>query len=209
VIECIPAAKSRHDLGRSTSQYLLEYFIGKYGQVGTPAFQEAQANFVKSMAPYSLICYLFQVKDRHNANIMIDQAGHVLHIDFGFIFEISPGGNFRFERSPFKLTREMIDVMGGGKEAPAFRQFASLLTKCFLATRARHEELEAIAFLMMSAGFPCFRADSIKKLQQRFFLDRGERDVVVEIQQLINDAYEAMTTTVYDTFQSASNQIFF
>jgi phosphatidylinositol 4-kinase len=209
VIECIPAAKSRHDLGRSTSQYLLEYFVGKYGQVGTPAFQTAQENFIKSMAPYSLICYLFQVKDRHNANIMIDEAGHVLHIDFGFIFEISPGGNFKFERSPFKLTREMIDVMGGGKEAPAFRQFAGLLTKCFLATRARHEELEAIAFLMMSAGFPCFRADSIKKLQQRFFLDKGERDVIVEIQQLINEAYEAMTTTVYDTFQMASNQIFF
>jgi phosphatidylinositol 4-kinase len=209
VIECIRAAKSRHDLGRSTSQYLLDYFVGKHGQVGTPAFQRAQANFIKSVAPYSLICYLFQVKDRHNANIMIDDEGHVIHIDFGFIFEISPGGNFRFERSPFKLTREMIDVMGGAKEAPAFRQFACLLTKCFLAARARHEELEAIAYLMMSAGFPCFRADSIKKLQQRFFLDKGGRDVIVEIEQLIDDAYEAMTTTVYDTFQMASNQIFF
>jgi phosphatidylinositol 4-kinase len=209
VIECIPAAKSRHDLGQSTSEYLLKYFIGKYGQIGTPAFQTAQANFVKSMAPYSLICYLFQVKDRHNANIMIDEAGHVVHIDFGFIFEISPGGNLKFERSPFKLTQEMIDVMGGSKEAPAFGQFTRLLIQCFLAARARHEELEAIAYLMMSAGFPCFRADSIKKLQQRFFLDKGERDLIAEIQALIDGSFQAVWTTMYDTFQMASNQIFF
>jgi len=209
VIECIPRAKSRHDLGTATNQYLLEYFVGKYGQIGTPQFEAAQANFIKSMAPYSLICYLFQVKDRHNANIMIDEEGHIIHIDFGFIFEISPGGNLKIERSPFPLRREMIDLMGGSKEAPAFVQFSSLLTKCFLATRARHEELEAIACLMMSAGFPCFRADSIKKLQQRFFLDKGGRDVIVKIQSLIDGAFEAVSTTMYDSFQMASNKIFF
>jgi phosphatidylinositol 4-kinase len=209
VIECIPAAKSRHDLGRSTNQHLLEYFIGKYGQIGTPAFRTAQESFIKSMAPYSMICYLFQVKDRHNANIMIDEAGHVIHIDFGFIFEISPGGNLKFERSPFKLTREMIELMGGSQEAEPFRMFTSLLTKCFITARARHEELEAIAFLMMSAGFPCFRADSIKKLQQRFFLDKSGRDVVIEVQGLIDESFEAMSTTMYDSIQMASNQIYF
>jgi phosphatidylinositol 4-kinase len=209
VIECIPNAKSRHDLGRSTNQPLLPYFVNKYGQVGTPAFERARANFIKSMAPYSLICYLFQVKDRHNANIMLDEEGHLVHIDFGFIFEISPGGNLKFERAPFKLTREMIDVMGGSKEAPPFKQFTSLLTKCFLAARARHEELEAITFLMMSAGFPCFRADSIKKLQQRFFLEKSAKEVVVEVEQLITGSFEAISTTAYDAFQSKSNQIYF
>ena len=209
VIECIRGATSRHDLGTATGEYLLQYFISKYGQVNTKAFQDAQANFIKSMAPYSLICYLFQVKDRHNANIMIDEEGHIIHIDFGFIFEISPGGNLKFERAPFRLTKEMIELMGGSKHDPAFIRFRNLLLQCLMAVRSRHEELESIAYLMMNAGFPCFRADSIKKLQQRFFLDKKTKEILAAVDDLIDSAYEATSTTVYDGFQMASNQIFF
>ena len=54
-------------------------------------------------------CVVFG-SDRHNGNILIDEAGRIVHIDFGFFLSNSPGGNANFERAPFKLTREMIDV---------------------------------------------------------------------------------------------------
>ena len=67
------------------------------------------------MAGYSLVCYLLAMKDRHNGNILLDDSGHVVHIDFGFMLSNSPGG-VNFESAPFKLTRELLEVMDSNSE---------------------------------------------------------------------------------------------
>jgi Phosphatidylinositol 3- and 4-kinase len=56
-----------------------------------------------------MIVLLFQIKDRHNGNLLIDEEGHIIHIDFGFMLSNSPGG-VNFESAPFKLTRELLEV---------------------------------------------------------------------------------------------------
>ena len=43
--------------------------------------------------------------------------GLIAHIDFGFAFDIAPGGKFSFERAPFKLSEESLNVLGGWKSA--------------------------------------------------------------------------------------------
>ena len=80
VIGVLPNSISRDMLGREAVNGLYDYFTSKYGGEDSIRFQEARNNFVKSMAAYSLISYLLQFKDRHNGNIMIDDAGHILHI---------------------------------------------------------------------------------------------------------------------------------
>jgi hypothetical protein len=37
--------------------------------------------------------------------------GRLVHIDFGFILETSPGGNMRFESAQFKLSHEMTQLL--------------------------------------------------------------------------------------------------
>lgn len=49
------------------------------------------------------------MKDRHNGNLLLDEDGHIIHIDFGFMLSNSPGG-VNFESAPFKLTRELLEV---------------------------------------------------------------------------------------------------
>lgn len=84
---------------------------------------------------YAVASYLLQAKDRHNGNILIDREGHLVHIDFGFILEISPGGNMRFESAAFKLSHEMTLIVdpGGKRASKHFREFEDLVVRGFLA----------------------------------------------------------------------------
>ena len=80
VIDVVPNATSRDEMGRAKINDLFSYFVDKYGGVETIPFQKARLNFIQSMAAYSVACYILQIKDRHNGNIMIDGDGHIVHI---------------------------------------------------------------------------------------------------------------------------------
>ncbi len=94
---------------------LFEYFRYNYGETSSPTFKKARDNFTESLAAYSLVSYILQIKDRHNANLLIDKDGHIVHIDFGFLLSNAPGKGIRFESAPFKLTNEFVDILGGVK----------------------------------------------------------------------------------------------
>ncbi|KAG8764613.1 phosphatidylinositol-4- kinase [Ceratobasidium sp. 428] len=80
VIDVVPNATSRDEMGRAKINDLSAFFVSKYGTPDTIAFQKARLNFIQSMAAYSVACYILQIKDRHNGNIMIDGEGHIVHI---------------------------------------------------------------------------------------------------------------------------------
>lgn len=73
------------------------------------------------------------MKDRHNGNLLIDDTGHIIHIDFGFILQTSPGG-VNFESAPFKLTYEYVELMKG-KDSDFFGYFKTLMYKGMLTLR--------------------------------------------------------------------------
>lgn len=67
-------------------------------------------------------CCLLHAQDRHNGNILLDDAGCIVHIDFGFMLSNSPGG-VNFETAPFKLTRELLEVLDSNPEGRASATF--------------------------------------------------------------------------------------
>eukprot|EP00741_Cyanophora_paradoxa_P019401 tig00021127_g18729.t1 len=207
IIECVPKAKSRDMVGKMSEGSLYEYFLLKYGHKDSLAFQKARRNFILSMAGYSVVSFILQIKDRHNGNILVDEDGHVIHIDFGFIFDISPGGDLKFERAPFKLSTEMIQIMGGGPQAEPFNFFVDMCCKAFLACRQHMESFLTLAELMKESGLPAYRPMTMQNLRNRFVPEKSERQAAAFMVDKITESYDKFSTMVYDEFQAWANGI--
>uniref|UniRef100_A0A7R9V546 1-phosphatidylinositol 4-kinase n=1 Tax=Chlamydomonas euryale TaxID=1486919 RepID=A0A7R9V546_9CHLO len=210
IIEVVPNCQSRAGLGELSDRGLYEIFQSQFGAVGSPSFEAARHNFVISEAGYAIASFLLQAKDRHNGNILIDDKGHLVHIDFGFILEISPGGNMGFESAAFKLSHEMTQLLDPGRtrQSAHFKMFEQLCIRGYLAARTVAEPIIATVALMADSGLPCFsRGQPIPNLRKRFNLDMSERQAAFFMRNTIADAYDKWTTGVYDVIQNMQNRI--
>lgn len=139
---------SLHQVKKQCQLTLFQYFEREFGPSTSEAFGVAQKNFIQSCAAYCLVSYLIQVKDRHNGNILLHSDGHLIHIDFGFILSTSPR-NLGFETSPFKLTPEFVEVMGGN-QSRMFEEFKSLILQGLIAARKHMEKIVNLVEIMLS-----------------------------------------------------------
>lgn len=176
------------------------------------AFRTAQRNFVRSLAAYSLMSWLFLFKDRHNGNLLLDTAGHVIHIDFGFVFGIAPGGSFSLETGvPFKLTEEMLEVMGG-PQSPVFSEFVTLFCCGFLCLQTHADTFcTLVEITCKGSAFNCFEGKSaseiVRKLRDRFVPNLDRAATVAFALDLIRQATTCYGTRQYDFFQYMSQGI--
>ncbi|XP_042492202.1 phosphatidylinositol 4-kinase beta 1-like isoform X1 [Macadamia integrifolia] len=212
LIETIPDTASLHSIKSRfpTISSLREFFVEKYEE-NSPSFKLAQRNFVESMAGYSILCYLLQVKDRHNGNLLMDEEGHIIHIDFGFMLSNSPGG-VNFESAPFKLTRELLEVMDSDAEgvpSEFFDYFKVLCIQGFLTCRKHAERIILLVEMLQDSGFPCFKGGprTIQNLRKRFHLSLTEEQCVSLVLSLISSSLDAWRTRQYDYYQRVLNGI--
>ena len=217
IIECVRNAMSFDSLKKRPG-YSTDGLVGHFQRMTEiaadpfSALNEAKQNFVSSLAAYSLMSYLFMFKDRHNGNLLLDTAGHVIHIDFGFVFGIAPGGSFSLEQStPFKLTEEMLEVMGG-LGSPLFSEFVTLFCCGFLALQAHADTfLTVVEITCKGSNFHCFDGkdpdEIVSKLRERFCPELSKQQTVAYALDLIKFATTSYGTKQYDYFQYLSQGI--
>lgn len=194
--------------GNVTTPSLKHHFENVFGPVNSETYVNAQKNFIQSTAAYSLVSYYLQLKDRHNGNILLDMDGHLIHIDYGFLLSSSPR-NLGFETAPFKLTTEIIDVMGG-IDSDMFLYFKSLLLRGLMAARKHHRRIVSLAEIM-SAGskMQCFRAgaETVRALEARFHVSSTDEQLQQLVDTLVEGSRDSYTTRFYDSFQYYTNGI--
>jgi phosphatidylinositol 4-kinase B len=201
VVEAIPDTISLDSLKRNDPNYhgLKFFFLSHFGE-GTEEYADAQANFVESLAAYSIVCFLLQLKDRHNGNILLDNRGHIIHIDFGFFFLSSPGKNAGFESAPFKLTRDFVEMLGG-PNGRMFRAFRELCVKTFITLRKHCMEIILLVEMLKTGNeeLNCFRGrpdEAIRQLRDRFRLDLNDRACREYVNCLVDDSIENVRPSV-------------
>jgi hypothetical protein len=214
LIETITNGTSLHSLKRSLTiasiasgvnprgriASLKDHFIKTFGAEDTPTYRSAVDAFARSLAAYSIICYVLQLKDRHNGNVLIDNQGHIIHIDFGFMLSNSPG-SVGFESSHFKLTQEYADVLGG-PTSPDFENFRTLCKRAFQALRKSADNLVLLVELMgKESRMPCFASGvqyTTAQLRARFQLQLSEAEaegfVDVLIQKSLGSYFTRMVS---------------
>ncbi|CAF0861844.1 unnamed protein product [Adineta ricciae] len=207
LIEPILNAVSLHQIKKNSKLSLRNYFLREFGTERSEQFLTSVRNFVQSCAAYSIICYLLQVKDRHNGNILLDDEGHVIHIDFGYMLSATPK-NLGFESSPFKITQEFVDIMGG-LQSDMYGYYKILILQGLLAARKHMDKLMPIVEIMQHGSqLNCFSKGNVTLgLRERFHLNMTDEQLEFNVEKMVESSLNSLTTRVYDTFQYYTNGI--
>jgi phosphatidylinositol 4-kinase B len=123
----------------------------------------------------------------------------------------SPGG-VNFEAAPFKLTRELLEVLDSdaeGRPSELFDYFKVLLIQGFLAARKHSERVIDLVEMMAGSGCPCFKGASAatQGLRRRFHLGVPEEAAVQAVLGMVADSLDAWRTRQYDYYQRVLNGI--
>ena len=215
LIEIVPNSLSLDEIKQKTGLSLKDFYISYFGEKKSKKYKQAIKNYIKSLAGYSLVCYFLQIKDRHNGNLLIDSQGHIIHIDFGFMLSNSPGKGLKFENAPFKITDEMLELLGG-VNSKYFEEYRKRLIKGYFAIYNNYDKiLKLNEFMFNGAGreFPCFEdgEDTIIELKKRLIPKEKMRnkEKMEYIDNLISQSIDNWTTNVYDKFQYYIQGIFY
>lgn len=166
----------------------IQNFFRRYAPAPDAPFgisPDVMDTYVRSCAGYCVITYLLGVGDRHLDNLLLTKTGKLFHIDFGYILGRDPKP---MPPPPMKLTREMVEAMGG-TSSELYREFLNLSHTAFLHLR-RHSNLILNLFsLMVDANVPDIALEpdkTVKKVQDKFRLDLSDEEAVHYVQNLID-----------------------
>lgn len=182
------------DTEGSILNFFRKYHPSDSGPYGIAA--DVMDNYIRSCAGYCVITYLLGVGDRHLDNLMLTKSGKLFHIDFGYILGRDP----KPLPPPMKLSKEMVEAMGG-VHSEHYTQFRKLCYTTFLHLR-RHANLILNLFaLMVDASVPDIALEpdkTVRKVQDKFRLDLNDEEALRYMQNLIDVSAAAVMAALVE-----------
>ncbi|GLG95013.1 Serine/threonine-protein kinase Tor [Gryllus bimaculatus] len=192
-IDSIPVAEVLGTEG-TIQNFFRKHNPSEVGPYGISA--EVMDTYVKSCAGYCVITYLLGVGDRHLDNLLLTTSGKLFHIDFGYILGRDP----KPLPPPMKLSKEMVEAMGG-IHSEHYQEFRKQCYTAFLHLR-RHANLMLNLFsLMVDASVPDIALEpdkAVKKVQDKLRLDLCDEEAVHFLQNLLDMSVTAVMAVLVE-----------
>uniref|UniRef100_A0A0N4ZFN4 Phosphatidylinositol 3-kinase catalytic subunit type 3 n=1 Tax=Parastrongyloides trichosuri TaxID=131310 RepID=A0A0N4ZFN4_PARTI len=174
--------------------------LKKYRPAKTPEDIEAEAlnNYTKSLAGYSIICYILGIGDRHMDNLLLCENGKMFHVDFGYILGRDP----KPFPPPMKLNSDIMNALGV-EDCDRRKMFVTYCYSAFSILRRNANLILNLFQLMLDAGIPDIaveRDKAVEKVLQRFHLDleEDEEKVYSKVISLINESTSDRIAAIMD-----------
>ena len=125
-IEMVPNTITLFDIeqnGQTLTNYIMD---------NNPNSTAAQLrhNFIETCVGACVLCYILGVGDRHKENILINDKGEIINVDFSFILGKDP----KHVNTEMRITSEMLEMLGG-KNSNNFIKFKSKCIKIYKKIR--------------------------------------------------------------------------
>lgn len=183
----------------------IDNFLQKSIQNSDKLETEVMETYVKSCAGYSVITYILGVGDRHYDNVLLTKNGNLIQIDFSHVF----GQDKKPLPSPMKLTKEMIEAMGG-VDSENFHNFKTYCFKAFLEIRKHSTLLLNLMSLMADSSIPDISygpEKAIKLVEDNLKLNLSENEAIEHLEQLIETSIAAVMPNLVNIIHKIVNRL--
>jgi phosphatidylinositol 3-kinase len=166
---------------------------------------EVVDTYIKSVAGYCVITYLLGVGDRHLDNLLLTKNGNLFHIDFGYILGRDP----KPLPPPMKLSKEMVEAMGG-TNSEHYHEFRKQCYTAFLHLRRHANVMLNLFSLMTDASVPDIALEpdkAVKKVEDNLKLNLTDEEAVQHLQNLLDISVTSMMPAIIERFHNIAQRI--
>lgn len=167
----------------------------------------APKNFLPSCVGFSLLTYVLGIGDRHLDNLLLTPSGHLLHIDFSFVFGADP----KPFAPPIKVTREMVrgfeqdrdEEMTGEYLSGDIDKWNEFKGLCFTALTLLRRKSPLILSLLRSeyptSTSSTSTSSSFSFVQERLSVLVSQSEALAKFDKLMEESRRAMFPQVMET----------
>ena len=189
IMTCITKTMAIEDIRRKKTMSLSAY-LRKYNP-SDEEYERALETYAKSCAGNCVLNMVLGWGDRHAANLLVAQDGHLVHIDFGFILGHEP--NWNIFKIMLSLTDYMLEPLGTDPNSKWRRQFYSYAHDAYQVLRKFGHRILSILYVMRSAlaekDVPDSASlESINFVRDRLNLVLNDDDALAKLNEALESA---------------------
>lgn len=166
MLEFVPNCSTIQDILKNHNKKI-DLFLKESCEKNGYEYEKILETYLDSCAGYAVVTYLLAVGDRHLENLLIDETGHLFHVDFGFIFGKNPPGKNLWP-PPIRICPEMIECMGGDKSLN-YKRFVDKCVAAFKYLRNHSKYILNLFHLMIHAGIGDLPAEQSEKILTKMY----------------------------------------